>query len=171
MWASRNGNCTHFYVNFDAKQSKNASFHLKSKDEIKDITSFVSIGDNKYFYNDLYIYLKTLEKATFKDKLGNTYIKWNLVKYPDSLINGDVNRNTGNKKKYNYRQKAKNYIIENNKLYFTGHANKNNVKLIIQFNKDKINILNRAHNNNGHLGINRTYNKIKEYGILLGYYD
>ena len=51
-----------------------------------------------------------------------------------------MNQNTKNKKKYNYRQKAKNYTIENNKLYFTGHANKNNVKLIIPFNKDKINI-------------------------------
>ena len=49
-----------------------------------------------------------------------------------------MNQNTKNKKKYNYRQKAKNYTIENNKLYFTGYANKNNVKLIIPFNKDKI---------------------------------
>ena len=110
------------------KQSKNASFHLKSNDEIKDITSFVSIGDNKYFYNDLYIYLKTLEKATYKEKNGISFIKWNLVKYPDSLINSNMNQNTKNKKKYNYRQKANNYTIENNKLYFTGHENKNNVK-------------------------------------------
>ena len=38
---------------------------------------------------------------------------------------------------------------------------------MIPFEKDKFNILNNAHNNNDHLGINRTYNKIKENGYFL----
>ena len=58
----------------------------------------VSIGDNKYLYNDLYIYLKTLEKATYKDNKGNKIVKWNLVKYPVSLINNNMNQNTKDKK-------------------------------------------------------------------------
>ena len=37
---------------------------------------------------------------------------------------------------------------------------------MIPFEKDKFNILKNAHNNNGHLGINRTYNKIKENGYF-----
>ena len=38
---------------------------------------------------------------------------------------------------------------------------------MIPFEKDKFNILNNAHNNNDHLGINRAYNKIKENGYFL----
>ena len=89
-----------------------------------------------------------------------------MVNYPKSLVNNNMSQNIKDKKRYNYRQKAKNYIIENNKLYFTGFGKKNNVKLLIPFNKDKLNILMRAHTNNGHLGINRTNEKIKEYGYF-----
>jgi len=64
------------------------------------------------------------------------------------------------------RQKCKNYIIEKNILYFTGFGGKNNTKLKIPFNKEKTNILFRAHNNNGHLGI-RSNDKIKEFGYFL----
>ena len=44
-------------------------------------------------------------------------------------------------KKYNYRQKAKNYMLEDNILFFTGFAGKNNIKLMIPFEKEKVNIL------------------------------
>lgn len=90
-----------------------------------------------------------------------------MIKYPDYLINDQMNKITKDKKKYNYRRKAKNYMIEDNILYFTGFAGKNNTKLSIPFEKDKIDILKKTPNNNGHLGINRTYNKIKEIGYYL----
>ena len=69
---------------------------------------------------------------------------------------------TKDKKKYNYRSKSKNYKIENDILYFTGLAGKNNCKLRISYLNEKNNILTLAHSNNGHIGINRTIAKIKE---------
>jgi len=77
-----------------------------------------------------------------------------------------MSKNTRDKKRYNSRQKCKNYIIEKNVLYFKGFGGKNNTKLKIPFNKEKTNILFLAHNNNGHLGINRTNDKIKEFGYF-----
>ena len=45
-------------------------------------------------------------------------------------------------------------------------SRKNNIKLRIPFYNEKYNILEKAHNNTGHIGINRTNNKIKELGYF-----
>ena len=75
-------------------------------------------------------------------------------------------QSTKDKKKYNYRVKARNYLIENNTLYFTGFAGKKNCKLRVPFLTEKNSIISNAHINNGHLGINRTIEKIKENGFF-----
>lgn len=70
-------------------------------------------------------------------------------------------------KKYNYRIKARNYTIENITLFFTGLAGKKKTcKTKGAFFKWKKNNLLNAHDNNGHLGINRTIAKIKEKWFL-----
>ena len=63
-------------------------------------------------------------------------------------------------------KKAKNYVLENNLIYFTGYAGKNNCKLRVPFFNEKYNILVNSHINNGHIGLNRTADKIKESGFF-----
>ena len=70
-------------------------------------------------------------------------------------------KNNKDIKKNNYNQKAKNYVIENNILYFIGFSHNNIKKWMIPCKKDKFNILKNAYKNNGHLGINRTKNQWK----------
>ena len=77
-----------------------------------------------------------------------------------------MQQSTKDKKRFNYRNKAKNYTIDNNCLYFTGYDGSKNCKLRIPFLKDKDIILSKAHINNGHLGKERTNLKIREMGYF-----
>lgn len=77
-----------------------------------------------------------------------------------------MSKNKKDKKRYNFRQKCRNYLIENNILYFRGFGGKNNIKLRIPFYNEKYNIFEKAYNNTGHIDINRTNDKIKELGYF-----
>ena len=89
-----------------------------------------------------------------------------MLQYPKYITDRSISQKIKDKKKYNYRKKALNYNIENKILYFTGYGGKSNCKLRVPFENKKYNILSYAHINYGHLGINRTYNKIKELGLF-----
>lgn len=118
------------------------------------------------YHYDLYDFLVSIEKAKFTTEFKEAKIFWNLVKYPQNLIDINMSRLTKDKKKYNYCKKAKNYNIENNILYFTGYGGKTSCKLRIPFFNEKLNIITMAHSNNGNLGINRTISKVKENGYF-----
>ena len=64
---------------------------------------------------------------------------------------------------------GRNYLIENNTLYFTGYAGKKNCKFRFPFLTEKNSIISNAHINNGHLGINHTIENIKENGFFWEY--
>ena len=146
--------------------TKNAMYHFNKNEYELNNGKYIEIGDNKNYYDEIYTFLHTKEKAKFKTKDGEIFIKWDQVKYPENLINDAMSQNQKDKKRYNFRQKCRNYLIENNILYFTGYGGKNNIKLRIPFYNEKKNILEKAHNNTGHLGINRTNDKIKELGYF-----
>ena len=127
---------------------------------------YIQLENDENYYKFLYRYLISYENAKIFSKDNEITIDWKKLKYPDNLINENMLQREKDKKKYNYRTKAKNYKIENKILYFTGYAGKNNCKLRIPYITEKFNIISNAHINNGHLGINRTINKIKENGFL-----
>ena len=77
-----------------------------------------------------------------------------------------MEQSTKDKKRFNYRNKSKNYTLDNNCLYFIGYGSCKNCKLKIPFLKDKNIIISTAHINNGHLGKERTILKIKEMGYF-----
>lgn len=79
-----------------------------------------------------------------------------------------MKQSTKDKKRFNYRNKAKNYTLDNNCLYFTGYGGRKNCKLKIPFWIDKNIVISNAHINNGHLGKERTKLKIKEIGYFWG---
>ena len=97
--------------------------------------------------------------------MDNGKIKWSRVIYPNSIYEENMTKARKDKVRFNFRNKAFNYEIENNILYFTGLAHKKNIKLRIPYEIEKKNLIFRAHNLNGHIGINRTINKIKEFEI------
>ena len=108
----------------------------------------------------------SVENTKFTTEFKETKIQWKLVKYPDNLIKDNMSKLTKDKKRFNYRNKAKNYTIEDNILFFTGFKSKQNCKLRIPFLNKKQSILDSQHSKNGHLGINRTVTKIKEMGFF-----
>ena len=132
----------------------------------KDNSIYIYLGNNKNYYENLYRYLLSYEKAKFVTIDKETRIHWDKLQYPKDLFNVSTKQKIKDKKKYNYRMKALNYTIENKILYFTGYGRKNNYKLRVPFENEKYSILSFVHINNGHLGINRTYNKIKELGLF-----
>ena len=89
----------------------------------------------------MYIFLSSIEKVKIVNEFNETKINWNLVIYPKDLVDDKMKQSTKNKKKFNYRNKAKNYLLENNCLYFTGYRGHKNCKLRIPFLNEKINII------------------------------
>ena len=118
------------------------------------------------FYGELYYFLSSVENAKYTSEFNEMKINWKLVNYPKDLIDDNMQQSTKDKKRFNYRNKAKNYTIDNNCLYFTGYDGSKNCKLRIPFLKDKDIILSKAHINNGHLGKERTNLKIREMGYF-----
>jgi hypothetical protein len=110
----------------------------------------------------LHIFLSSIEKAKIVNEFNKTKILWNLVKYPKDLLDDKMKQSSKNKKKFNYRNKAKKYLLENTCLCFTGYGGLKNCKLRIPYLHEKINIITTANSNKGHKGINRTTAKIKE---------
>ena len=144
--------------------SKNNTYF---KDDIyKNSGKFINVRDKPNYYEDLYKFLSSIEKAKYINNFNETKIQWKFVKYPNTLFEIDMKQSTKDKKKFNYRNKAKNYKLENNNIYFTGYAGSNKCKLRIPYLNEKNNILTIAHSNNGHLGINRTSAKVKELGYF-----
>ena len=43
-----------------------------------------------------------------------------MLEYPKDLYDDNLPQKIKDKRKYNYRKKAKNYILENNIIYFIG---------------------------------------------------
>ena len=127
---------------------------------------FINVGDNKDYYENLYKYLISLDKAKYITKDNETHIHWSSLEYPKDLYDDNLPQKAKDKKRYNYRNKANNYVLEDKIIYFTGYGAKNNCKLRVPFLKEKNNILAAAHINNGHIGINRTGQKIKENGYF-----
>lgn len=134
-------------------------------DIYKNSGKFINVRDKPNYYEDIYRFLSTIEKAKYINNFNETKIQWKFVKYPNALFKIDMNQSTKDKK-YNYRNKAKNYKLENNNIYFIGYAGSNKCKLRILYLNEKNNILTLAHSNNGHLGINRTSTKVKELGYF-----
>jgi hypothetical protein len=97
----------------------------------------------------LHIFLSSIEKAKIVNEFNKTKILWNLVKYPKDLVDDKMKQSTKNKKKFNYRNKAKKYLLENNCLYLTGYGEHKICKLRIPFLNEKINIITTAHSING----------------------
>ena len=150
--------------NFEIKSnilSQKNTIYFKD-DENKTNTKYKNAREKQNYYDDLYIFLISIEKAKNVNELNETKIRWDLAKYPKDLVDDKMKHSTKNKKKFNYGNKAKNYLLENNCLYFTGYRGHEISKLKIPFLNEKINIITTAHSNNGHLRINRTTAKIKE---------
>ena len=145
----------------------NLSPRIYSKDidyKLKNV--LINVGENINYYDDVFNYLISLEKSKYTTKNNEVHIHWSNLQYPKDLCNNNLSQKAIDKKKYNYRKKAKNYILESNLIFFTGYAGKNNCRLRVPFYNEKYNILANAHINNGHIGINRTVDKIKEAGFF-----
>ena len=105
------------------KQNQTTEFYTEIKDNQINY-KYINVGDNREYYDFLFRYLLSLEKAKYTTVDNEIKIQWSLVKYPDDLVNENKKQSTKDKKKYNYRIKARNYTIENNTLIFTGLAGK-----------------------------------------------
>ena len=69
----------------------------------------------------------SVENNKYITEFKETKIQWKLLKYPDYLIEDNMNKITKDKKRFNYSNKVKNYIIEDNILFFTGYKSKTEV--------------------------------------------
>lgn len=74
-----------------SKQNKNqaANFYTVIKDN-KIIYKYMNVGDNREYYDFLYRYLFSLEMAKYTTNDKEIKIHWNLVKYPNDLIDGNM---------------------------------------------------------------------------------
>ena len=89
--------------------TKNEMYHFNEDEYKLNNGKYIEIGDNKNYYDEIYTFLQTKEKAKFKNKDGEIFIKWEQVKYPENLINDTMSENKKDKKRYNFRQKFRKY--------------------------------------------------------------
>lgn len=73
------------FSNKKENNNQKDTFYLNLNKNTKDEITLSSVGDDKFYYNNIFAYLKSLEKAKYIDKEGQTIIKLKLIKYPEDL--------------------------------------------------------------------------------------
>ena len=56
--------------------TKNAMYHFNKNEYELNNGKYIEIGDNKNYYDEIYTFLKTKEKAKFETKDREIIIKW-----------------------------------------------------------------------------------------------
>ena len=60
---------------------------INFEDEVNNTNAkYINIGDKKNYYDDLYYFLSSVEKAKYTNEYNETKINWKLVNYPNDLI-------------------------------------------------------------------------------------
>ena len=76
--------------------SKNNTYF---KDDIyKNSGKFINVRDKPNYYEDLYKFLSSIEKAKYINNFNETKIQWKFVKYPNTLFEIDMKQSTKDKK-------------------------------------------------------------------------
>ena len=109
---------------------------------------------------DIHVFIISKKKA-FNKEIKK--INLDNVIYPSYTKSANLSKKQKDKKRENFRNKCDKYIISDNALYKKDKDyDKNNIKYRIPFKVEKINLIKTIHTNNGHLGANRTRDKIIE---------
>jgi len=73
------------FSNKSINKNQKATYYLNLNTNTNDETILSSVGEDNFYYNNIFDYLKSLEKAKYIDEEGQTKIRWNLIKYPANL--------------------------------------------------------------------------------------
>ena len=77
--------------------TKNAMYHFNKEEYKLNNGKFIEIGENKNYYDEIYTFLHSKEKAKFITIDGEIIIKWDQVQYPENLINDTMSQNIKDK--------------------------------------------------------------------------
>jgi hypothetical protein len=86
-------------INFEIKSnilSQKNTIYFKD-DENKTNTKYINAGEKQNYYDDLYIFLSSIEKVKIINEFNETKILWNLVKNPKDLVDDKMKQSTKKK--------------------------------------------------------------------------
>ena len=126
--------------------------------DIMNLNKYVIINNHENFYDNIYNYLYS-KKLNTKE---NGKIDWHKVIYPPNLINEKDGKTTKDKKRQNFRIIAEKHMLTDDNILHIKKLNKENKieNLKIPFEGEKYSILEKYHNQKGHLSTRRVYNEI-----------
>ena len=76
---------------------QNPEFYTEIKDNQLNY-KYINVGDNREYYDFLFRYLLSLEKAKYTTNDKEIKIHWSLVKYPDNLVDENMKQSVKDKK-------------------------------------------------------------------------
>ena len=126
--------------------------------DIMNLNKYVIINNHENFYDNIYNYLYS-KKLNTKE---NGKIDWHKVIYPPNLINEKDGKTTKDKKRQNFRIIAEKHMLTDDNILHIKKLNKENKieNFKIPFEGEKYSILEKYHNQKGHLSTRRVYNEI-----------